>query len=376
MATRKTKVYKKVVTKSLSAEVTPTYDALVSAIESLVRDARTGLKAALNTIMLQTYWRTGEYIVEYEQHGRDRAVYGDGLMRRLAHDLTLRLGRGFAHSNLNYMRKFYLVSQKIQTSGFFGKGQTSGFLTWSHYLEILRADDPLEIAFYAKECENSKWSVRELHRQMQSMLFHRIALSRDKKGVLALANKGDHVRKPEDILRDPYVLEFAGLPVAERLKESRLHSALVEHLRDFLLELGRGFSFVASQYRIPLNTDHPCRVDLVFYNFLLKCFVLIDLKRGMVKHQDIGQMNMYLNYFKSEVGGKGDSEPVGIVLGANKDDLVVQFATQGISNRLFVSKYQLYLPNEAQLRGKLAALLDNASMCRKGVGKTRKRGES
>ena len=160
MRTRKTKVDKKVAAKSLSAEVTPTYDALVSAIESLVRDARTGLKAALNTIMLQTYWRTGEYIVEYEQHGRDRAVYGDGLMRRLAHDLTLKLGRGFAHSNLNYMRKFYLVSQKIQTSGFFGKGQTSGFLTWSHYLEILRADDPLEIAFYAKECENSKWKPR------------------------------------------------------------------------------------------------------------------------------------------------------------------------------------------------------------------------
>ena len=232
-------------------------------------------------------------------------------------------------------------------------------------MEILRADDPLEIAFYAKECENSKWGVRELRRQMQSMLFHRIALSRDKEGVLALAHKGDHVQKPEDILRDPYVLEFAGIPVAERLKESRLHSALVEHLRDFLLELGRGFSFVASQYRIPLNTDHPCRVDLVFYNFLLKCFVLIDLKRGMVKHQDIGQMNMYLNYFKSEVGGKGDAEPVGIVLGANKDDLVVQYATQGISNHLFVSKYQLYLPNEDQLRGKLAALLDNAGKDRK-----------
>ena len=351
--------------KAPAVPAMPTYDVLVSAIESLVLDARAGLKAAMNAIMLQTYWRTGEYIVEYEQYGSDRAIYGSGLMRRLARDLTLRLGRGFAHSNLNYMRKFYLVSQKIQTSGFFEKSQTSGFLTWSHYLEILRAEDPLEIAFYAKECESSKWSVRVLRRQMQSMLFHRIALSRDKEGVLALANKGDHVQKPEDILRDPYVLEFAGLPVAERLKESRLHSALVEHLRDFLLELGRGFSFVASQYRIPLNTDHPCRVDLVFYNFLLKCFVLIDLKRGMVKHQDIGQMNMYLNYFKSEVGGKGDAEPVGIVLGANKDDLVVQYATQGISNRLFVSKYQLYLPNEAQLRGKLAALLENAGSNRK-----------
>ena len=342
-----------------------TYDALVSAIECLVQDARTGIKAAMNAIMLQTYWRTGEYIVEYEQNGADRAKYGDGLMRWLARDLTLRLGRGFAHSNLNFMRKFYLMSQKIQTSGFSGKGQTSGFLTWSHYLEILRADDPLEISFYCKECEKSKWSVRKLRRQMQSMLFHRIALSRDKKGVLELARKGDEVQRPNDILRDPYVLEFAGLPLSERLKEGRLHSALVENLRDFLLELGRGFSFVASQYSSPLNTGHPCKVDLVFYNYLLKCFVLIDLKRGMVKHQDIGQMNMYLNYFKSEVGGKGDSEPVGIVLGANKDDLVVQYATQGISNRLFVSKYQLYLPDEDQLRGKLAALLDDGSRRRK-----------
>ncbi|MBR6471736.1 MAG: DUF1016 family protein [Victivallales bacterium] len=354
--------------KRLSGYLTPTYDTLVSAIESLVMEARAGLKAAMNAIMLQTYWRTGEYIVEYEQNGSDRAVYGEGLMRRLARDLSLRLGRGFSHSNLIYMRKLYVASQKSQTSDLFQKSQMSGFLTWSHYLEILRTDDPLEIAFYAKECENSKWSVRELHRQMQSMLFHRIALSRNKEGMLALAEKGASVQKPEDILRDPYVLEFAGLPISERLKEGRLHAALVEHLRDFLLELGRGFSFVASQYRIPLNTDHPCRVDLVFYNFLLKCFVLIDLKRGMVKHQDIGQMNMYLNYFKSEVGGKDDAEPVGIVLGANKDDLVVQFATQGISNHLFVSKYQLYLPDENQLRGKLAALLDVA----RGKRKSRK----
>ena len=267
MRTRKTNVDKKVATKSLSAEVAPTYDALVSAIESLVRGARTGLKAALNTIMLQTYWRTGEYIVEYEQHGSDRAAYGVGLIRCLARDLTLRLGKGFSRSNLQYMQKVYLVSQKSQTSGFFKKGQTSGFLTWSHYLEILRADDPLEIAFYAKECENSKWSVRELHRQMQSMLFHRIALSRDKEGVLALANRGDHVQKPEDILRDPYVLEFAGLPVAERLKENRLHSALIEHLRDFLLELGRGFTLAGRQYRVPTETSER-RIDLVFYNYI------------------------------------------------------------------------------------------------------------
>lgn len=360
MAEREHKLAKERSVPPLTVAVPETYASLVSAIEGLVADARSGLAAAMNAIMLQTYWRTGEYIVEYEQHGAARAVYGEGLMRRLARDLALRLGRGFAHSNLHYMRKFYLVSKKVQTSGLFADGQVPGFPTWSHWLEILRADDPLEIAFYCRECERSKWSVRELRRQMQSMLFHRIALSRDKEGVLALAGQGDEVRRPSDILRDPYVLEFAGLPVAERLKEGRLHAALVGHLRDFLLELGRGFSFVASQYRIPLNTGHPCKVDLVFYNFLLKCFVLIDLKRGMVRHQDIGQMNLYLNYFKAEVGSPDDAEPVGIVLGANKDDLVVQYATQGISNHLFVSKYQLYLPDEHQLRGKLSALLEHA----------------
>ena len=165
------------------------------------------------------------------------------------------------------------------------------------------------------------------------------------------------MQRPEDIFRDHYVLEFSGIPVAERLREGRLHAALLEHLKEFLLELGRGFSFVGSQYRIPLNTAHPCKVDLVFYNFILKCFVLIDLKRGIVEHGDVGQMNLYLNYFKSEVGTKGDAEPIGIVLGARRDDLVVKFATQGIANRLFVSKYQLCLPDPEQLRSRLAGLL-------------------
>ena len=336
---------------------TDSYAELISSIVNLVSGARKGLAAAINEIMLETYWRTGEYIVEYEQRGNDRAKYGENLLARLSRDLTLRLGKGFSRSNLQYMRKFYIVSQKCQTSGIFGKIQTSGFLTWSHYLEILRADDPLEISFYIRECEISKWSVRELRRQMQSMLFHRIALSRDKNGVLELAENGSEINKAEDILRDPYVLEFSGLPVANKVRESKLHTALVANLQSFLLELGRGFSFVASQYRIPLNTGHPCKVDLVFYNYILKCFVLIDLKSGMVKHQDIGQMNMYLNYFKQEVGSKDDADPVGIVLGANKDDLVVQYATSGISNRLFVSKYQLYLPDEKLLRGRLERLL-------------------
>lgn len=173
-------------------------------------------------------------------------------------------------------------------------------------------------------------------------------------GVLAVARRGNEVQRSEDILRDPYVLEFSGIRPQERFREKTLHAALVEHMKKFMLELGKGFAFVASEYRIPLNTTNPCRVDLVFYNYFLKCFVLVDLKRGAVEYGDVGQMNMYLNNFKSEEGTPSDNPPIGIVLGAKKDDLVVQFATEGITNRIFISRYQLYLPDKEQLRSELA----------------------
>jgi predicted nuclease of restriction endonuclease-like (RecB) superfamily len=250
-------------------------------------------------------------------------------------------------------------------------------LSWSHYLEILKCSDELEIGFYCTECARSNWNVRELRRQMKSSLFERLALSKDKKGVLALAHKGNEVQKPEDILRDRYVLEFSGIKPQIRFKEKTLHAALVEHMKNFMLELGKGFAFVASEYRIPLNTSKPCHVDLVFYNYFLKCFVLIDLKRDMVEYGDVGQMNMYLNYFKSEEGTPSDAAPIGIVLGAKKDDLVVQFATEGITNRIFVSRYQLYLPDKEQLRRELAYAIEaeggrhvaRQKAARKGGGK-------
>ena len=338
-----------------------TYAALLDAIGELLSKARSSIARHINTTLVRTYWGTGRHIVEYEQNGEDRAKYGASLINNLVHDLRTRYGRGFSKTNLIYMRKFYLVFRKSQT--------VSDLLSWSHYMELLRITDKLEMQFYCAECIRSNWNVRELHRQIESALFQRIALSRDRKGVLELARKGNDVRRPEDIYRDSYVLEFSGIPARAKYKESRLHNSLVEHMKNFMLELGKGFAFVASQYRIPINSSKPCHVDLVFYNYFLKCFVLIDLKKSMVEHYDIGQMNLYLNYFRAEEGTPSDAAPIGIVLGAEKDDLIVEYATQGITNKLFVSRYQLYLPDKEQLRHELSCFIGNGGRCTKTDGR-------
>lgn len=324
------------------------YGQLVSDIGTLLSDARKQLAVAVNNVLVETYWHIGKHIVEYEQNGNERAEYGSGLLNRLSRDLTERYGRGFNRNNLQYMRKFYTVFPNSTT--------LSCKLSWSHYQEILKLDDPLEISFYVRECENAHWSVRELKRQRDSMLFHRLALSKDKAGVLELANKGIELQKAEDILHDPYVLEFAGLPDTIQYKEGDLEESLMQNMSRFLLELGKGFAFFGRQYRISLGGRHM-HVDLVFYNVILKCFVLIDLKRGEVKHEDIGQMNLYLNYFRHEVSGEDDNEPIGIVLGTAGDRLTMQYAMEGISNQLFVSRYQLYLPSREQLEDELSRLL-------------------
>ena len=327
-----------------------TYPELVTALGDLMAQARTKVARTVNQTLVTTYWQMGRYIVEYEQNGADRAKYGEGLLKTLSRDLVLRYGRGFNRNNLQYMRKLYRAFPKCTT--------LSCKLTWSHYLEILKSNDELEIGFYCAECVRSNWDVRELRRQMKSMLFHRLALSTDKKGVLALAHKGCAVQTPEDVIRDHYVLEFAGIKPQARYTEKKLHNALLERIRTFLLELGKGFAFVASEYRIPLNTEHPHHVDLVFYNYFLHCFVLIDLKKERVEHYDVGQMNMYLNYFRSEEGSPKDAAPIGIILASENDEMVVKFATQGITNKIFVSRYQLYLPDKGQLRRELAVAMD------------------
>jgi len=336
------------------------YVSLKHEIGLLLEKGRLQAGRAINTILLQTYWQIGHHIVEFEQKGKAKVDYGSELINRLSKDLTLEFGKGFSRSNMFMMRKFYVTFPKIQTSsGQFEISQTlSHLLSWSHYVEILKADNDMEISFYIRQCEKENWSVRELKRQMKSMLFHRIALSKDKESLLELAKHGNEVENAQDIIKDPYVFEFLNIPQQHQYLEGELEDKLIQNLEQFLLELGKGFAFVGRQYRITLSNRHFF-VDLVFYHRILKCFVLIDLKRGEIEHNDIGQMNLYLNYFNKEENVEGDNPPIGIVLGAYKDKILVEYAMENITNQLFVSKYQLYLPNRKELQKELENLLNN-----------------
>jgi predicted nuclease of restriction endonuclease-like (RecB) superfamily len=324
------------------------YQKLINDIGSLLQQGRQQAAISVNTILVQTYWLIGQYIVEFEQGGNEKADYGSQLLDRLANDLTAVHGKGFGRSNVFYMRKLYIH--------FPISGTVSHKLTWSHYYEILKADNDLEITFYVRQTEIEKWSVRELKRQMRSMLFHRLALSKDKEAVLKMAAQGHEVQKPEDLLKEPFVLEFLNIPQNYAFLEEELEQKIIDNLQQFLLELGKGFAFVARQYRISLGGKH-FKLDLLFYHCILKCYVLIDLKRGAIDHQDIGQMNLYLNYIKKEVSMPDDNEPVGIILGAYKDHFLVEYATASINNAIILSKYQLYLPDKETLDRELSRLL-------------------
>jgi predicted nuclease of restriction endonuclease-like (RecB) superfamily len=325
------------------------YKQLITSIGQLLAAGKEKAAQQVNTILVQTYWEIGRYIVEFELKGNEKAEYGTQLFERLSKDLTQVYGKGFSRSNLLYMRKLYKSFQICET--------LSHKLTWSHYFEILKADSELEIGFYTKQCEKEKWSVRELKRQMKCMLFHRLAVSTDKEGILKLANQGHEVHQPEDLLRDPFVLEFLNIPEQHQYLESELEEKLINNLQQLFLELGKGFAFIARQYRMSIGGKH-FRLDLLFYHRILKCFVLIDLKRGEIEHTDIGQMNLYINYFKKEEATEGDNEPIGILLGAYNDHVLVEYATGSITNKVLLGKYQLYLPDKAQLQKALNKLLD------------------
>jgi len=326
------------------------YQNLKQAISKLLVHGRKQAFKSVNTILLQTYWHIGKHIVEFEQKGEVKAEYGKELLNKLSRDLSLEFGKGFSRSNLFQMRLFYIKFPKIQT--------LSEQLSWSHYVELIKCDDTLELNFYLKQCEKENWSVRELKRQMKSMLFYRLALSKDKKGVLELSQKGQLLTKAEDLIKEPYIFEFLDVPIDYRYLEGELEEKLISNLEKFLLELGKGFAFIGRQYKILIGNRHFF-VDLVFYHRILKCFVLIDLKRGEVEHNDIGQMNLYLNYFNNEENVENDNPPIGIILGAYRDHILVEYATQNISNQLFVSKYQLYLPEKEKLIKELNKILSS-----------------
>lgn len=326
------------------------YSDLLSQIATLYKQGQHNATIAINTALVETYWQIGKYIVDFEQKGKQKAEYGTALIDNLSKDLSLSFGKGFSRSNLVYIRLFYSEFQISETP--------SHLLSWSHYVELLKIQDKLERSFYLQQTINEKWSIRELKRQKKSSLFLRLAASKDKEGILALAKQGQLVEKPTDILREPYVLDFLKIPEPYHLTETELEKRIIEQLEHFLLELGKGFAFVGRQYRIVLG-NRPHYVDLVFYHRILKCFVLIDLKKEEAGYEAVGQMNMYLGYFEKEENIEGDNLPIGIVLAKEKDELLVQYAMHNISSQLFISKYQLYLPNREELRAVIEKQLSN-----------------
>ena len=324
---------------------------LLTRISETYTQGRVQAVQAVNTRITQTYWQVGKQIVEFEQGGKSKAEYGKALISKLASDLCLRHGRGFSRTNLVYMRLLYLRYPISQT--------LSHQLSWSVMVELLKIEDPLERSFYEQQTLRERWSVRELIRQKESALFLRLAASKDKASILQLAAQGQIIEQATDLLREPYVFEFLKIPEPYQVSETQLETQLCNHLQQFLLELGKGFTFVGRQYRITLNNTHY-KVDLVFYHRILRCFVLIDLKINDVQHHDIGQMNMYLGYFASEENVEGDNPPIGIILSRNKDELLVEYATYQMNSQLFVQKYQLYLPDREELRRELEMTLREA----------------
>ena len=319
-------------------------DALHQQVREILAAARERAWRAVNTAMIGAYWEVGRAIVEEEQSGRAKADYGQRVIDGLSRRLRLEFGKGYDRSNLFHMRAFFLAYPKIDA--------VRRQLSWTHYRLLLRVDKLDARAFYEAEAVNARWSTRELERQINSLLFERLALSRDKDGVMALARKGHEITQPADLVKDPLVLEFAGLRQDERFRETDLERALISKLQQFLLELGKGFAFMGRQQRITLDGEHFF-IDLVFYNRLTRSYVLLDLKVGKLTHQDLGQMQMYVNYYQRELTAPDENPPIGIVLCADKSEAVVRYALPEGNKQIFASRYKLHLPTEEELAAEI-----------------------
>lgn len=325
------------------------YQQLVEKIGERYQSAQHKIVSAVNINMLYTYWDIGKYIVEFEQHGKQKAEYGSGLLQNLSKDLSKINGRGFSRSNLNYMRLLYNKYPICET--------LSHKLSWSHYCELLKIDDDTARNFYEKQAIIDSWGIRELRRQKKTGLFHRLAIGKDKEKILELSKEGQIIKSEEDFIKNPHVFEFMNFPENYQYTETDIEKAIIDNLQQFLLEMGKGFAFIGRQQRITLNNRHYC-IDLVFYHVKLKCYVLIDLKIGEVEHENIGQMKLYLGYYTKEINEETDNEPIGLILSEEKDDIMVEYAMLNDSSKLIVSKYQLYLPDVEQLKNKVKEIID------------------
>jgi predicted nuclease of restriction endonuclease-like (RecB) superfamily len=312
-------------------------------IAELIKKAQREVIQTVNRAMALTYFEIGRMIIEEEQKGKEKAQYGQQLIIELSSRLSKEFGRGFSSTNVKQMRSFYLIYSK-------GQMVSDEFnLSWSHYLKLMRIDDEKERRFYEIEAIKNNWSLRELQRQYDSALYSRLALSRDKKKISELSEKGLILEDPKDVIKDPYILEFIGLPERSVYSESDLEQKLIDKLEHFLLELGTGFTFVARQKRITFDDKH-FHIDLVFYNRILKCFVLIDLKIGELKHQDIGQMQMYVNYYDREIKLSDENKTIGLILCQNKSEAIVEYTLPENNEQIFASKYQTVLPSKEKLK--------------------------
>lgn len=308
-------------------------------IRGLVINSRNRVYTAVNTEMLELYWHIGKIIMEIQQ-GDERANYGDEVLKKLSLKLTNEFGKGFSKRNLERMRRFYVMFPIATT--------LSSQLGWSHYLELIKVDNEQRRNFYLNEAINSRWSVRELQRQKDSLLFERLSRAKNKEKVLELSEKGQIIQSGKDLVKDPFVLEFLDIKENTDYLETDLEKNILAHLKEFLLELGRGFMFVGSQVRITLDESH-FYPDLVFYNRLAKCFVIIDLKIGKITHQDLGQMQMYVNYYDRDIKSLEENSTVGILLCTAKDKTVVKYTLPEDNKSIYVSEYKLYLPTEKEL---------------------------
>jgi predicted nuclease of restriction endonuclease-like (RecB) superfamily len=332
-------------------------DEICNRIIERVKTARQNIVRTVDTEIVKSYWMTGKEIVEEELKGKKRATYGAQLLKMMAERLTQTLGRGYTVTNLGYMRQFYLIYQDVTTihhavSGEFNLGSMDSPLSWTHYRLLIKVDRKEAREFYEREAIENCWSSRELGRQIGSLLFERLAKSRDKKGLLRLAKKGQEIQSPEDAIKDPVVLEFLDMPESHRLVESKLEEALINNLQHFLLEMGKGFAFVARQKRLTLDGDH-FYADLVMYHTILKCFVIIDLKTKPLSHADLGQMQLYVNYFDQECRSEGDNPTIGLILCTQKNDTMVRYTLGERGKQIFASKYQFHLPTEAELEAEI-----------------------